>query len=318
MPKKPDNQEQRNGEELDLARLLSGAAAASGRPLLPEEMIQHLQERGYRIVREDPIQARKQPFVLKATKMASRWKGGKTLRFGVVSDTHLGSQKQQLTFLHNFYDRAAERGIATILHVGDLVDGDGRVYPGQEYDLFLHGYDRQLSYAAEHYPRREGIETYLIAGNHDWSFHQRKGADILAALAERRKDIKYLGPLAAQLDIDGIRIQLTHGKGGLTYARSYRAQRMIEAFTPENKPHLFFLGDRHSWNHLPNYRNVVGWQVGCWQSQTEHEKRLGIFPEIGGLFVEVDYGTEGADRPGGIVAVRDEVATYFVPLERDY
>jgi predicted phosphodiesterase len=257
-----------------------------------------------------------------------RWEGGTRLKFGVVSDTQLCSQKQQLTFLNQVYDKFQREGIDTVLHAGDLVDGDGRVYPGQEYDLFAHGFDRQLDYATEMYPRREGIKTHVISGNHDWSFHQRKGADILRSLAERRDDIVYHGYGGAKIILSGLNIYLIHLKSGLTYARSYKIQKIIEQFAPKEKPDLMFAGDKHSWAHLPMYRNVFAWQMGCFQAQTDHEKRLGLYPEIGALVVEAHFNTKGADnrdqeKPGhaGRVSVVEygfRVLPQYVPVENDW
>ena len=312
------NRRQRAEPQDDFVALLTRVGAPIR--MKTHEMIEALEQEGYRVIKEDPTRTHRQVIAVKG-QSSKRWAGAKTLRFGVVSDTQLGSRKQQLTFLHMTYDRFQQLGINAVFHCGDLVDGDGKVYPGQEYDLFLHGFDRQLEYAAEHYPRRDGITTYVIAGNHDWSFYQRKGADILASLEKRRSDIRYLGPMSAQVVMDGLKIQLIHLKGGVTYARSYKLQKIIEQVAPEQKPHLLFAGDRHSWAHIPMYRNVYGWQMGCFQAQTEYEKRLGLYPELGGLIVEVDYGSEGADVQDGrrgIVAIRHEIIPFYVPKAKDY
>lgn len=314
-----------NEKEL-LLQVLSSINKESEIPLKPEEMIESLQEQGYRITRDDPGVQRDIAYVKSMS--VERWDGGETLRFGVVSDTQLGSRKQQLTFLNMTYDRFQANGIDTVLHCGDLVDGDGRVYPGQQYDLFVHGYSKQLEYAIEKYPARDGMKTYLIAGNHDWSFWQRGGADILAEMAKERKDILYQGYGGAALNLNGISIYLIHLKSGLTYARSYKIQKIIEQFAPAQKPDMLFAGDKHSWAHLPMYRNVFATQMGCFQAQTDHEKRLGLYPEIGGMVVEVQYGTKGADKrdqqkPGhegrqAVVEVAWKVLPLYVPLVDDY
>lgn len=314
-------------EENPLLRLLRSAGAQAGKQYTPEEMVEQMESLGYTITKSDPgAEARKAAEVKSLS--VDRWNGGSRLRFGAVSDTQLGSQKQQLTFLNQVYDKFEKEGIDTVLHCGDLVDGDGRVYPGQEYDLFVHGYDRQLSYAVANYPRRSGIKTYVIGGNHDWSFHQRKGADILRSFARERDDVLYLGYAGAKLVLNGINIYLIHLKSGLTYARSYKIQKVIEQFAPKEKPDLLLAGDRHSWAHLPMYRNVNAWQMGCFQAQTDHEKRLGLYPEIGGLIIDVHYGTAGADKrdqkkPGhegrqSVVEVGFRILPQYVPVENDW
>jgi predicted phosphodiesterase len=312
-----------NGEDLTKA-LLGGST-----PMSAQQMIESLQKQGYRIHKQDPLQ--EQGILEIKTNSIERWEGGYRLKFGIVSDTQFGSRHQQITFLNQVYDKFVLEGIDTVLHCGDLVDGDGRVYPGQEFDLFIHGYDAQLDYAERMYPRRDGVSTKLIAGNHDWSFWQHKGADILKALSARRPDIEYLGSKSAQITLGGLRIQLMHPhvRGhSVTYARSYRLQKIIEQITPSQKPDMLFLGDKHSWAPLPMYRNVYGWQVGCFQSQTNFEKELGLYPEIGGLIVEVTYNTKGADvrdqtMPGhegrvSVVSIKDEILPLYVPLTNDF
>lgn len=322
----PRESAKKDDEKRALLDALKGTAS-SGKPLTPEQMIENLQEEGYRIVKDDPGAFRGSPVKI-ATRNKERWDGGYRLRFGVVSDTQLGSRQQQVTFLHQVYDRFHSEGIDVVLHAGDLVDGDGRVYPGQQFDLFRHGFNAQLDYAIDKYPARDGIKTYLIGGNHDWSFWQRGGADILAELAKIREDIEYLGYAGAPVNLDGIKIYLIHLKSGLTYARSYKIQKIIEQFAPAQKPDMLFAGDRHSWAHLPMYRNVYAWQMGCFQAQTDHEKRLGLYPEIGALIVDVQYDTAGADKRDqtklghegrrSMVEIGWRVLPLYVPAEADF
>lgn len=302
-----------------LVDILATAAAGGGKQLLsPQEMIQNLQGQGYQIIKKDPLR-QTLPYKIDAT-WAERAKGIKTLRFGVVSDTHLGSQKQQLTFLNQFYDKCEGLGIKDIFHGGDLFDGDGSVYRGQQYDLFKFGADAQLDYGIVNYPHRKGITTHVVAGNHDWSFWKRGGFDILSRLSGARPDIKYLGSTAAVVIYGGLKIQVTHGSGGGTYARSYRLQRLIENFTPENKPEIFLLGNFHNWAQVPMVRNVNGWQLGCFQAQTDFEKSKGLFPEIGGLIIEIDVNdlTKRGERPIGQIAFRQEIVPFYVPKSHDW
>jgi predicted phosphodiesterase len=306
----------KSGGDQELLKLLMGAGAEK-QLLSPAEMVRHLQEQGYRIVKDDPERERRHTLQVKEFSKA-RWAGGHVVKFGAISCTHLGSRNQQLTFLESFYDRMVDEGISTVLHSGDVSDGDGRVYRGHEFDLFAHGFDRQADYVIEKYPRREGVKTYAISGNHDWSFYQRGGSDILLKVAGKRSDFEYLGPMAAQITLGGVKVQLTHGTGGGAYARSYKQQKRIEQFAPEQKPEVYLLGHYHSWSHLPMYRNVVGWQMGCFQSQTEFLKRLGLYPELGGLILTIYCGTDGADRPNGFVRVVDEIVPFYVPKENDF
>lgn len=238
---------------------------------------------------------------------------GRRYRFAVISCTQIGSKYQQMTHLHTFYARCRSRGITTVFHCGDVVDGS-KVYKGQEYELFLHGADEQREYVVKHYPHYEGITTKMLLGNHDESFWKTDGYNIVAAICRdpRRPDLEYVGDYLAFANIDGIRIALMHGAGGAAYARSYRLQKIIEQFASNQKPHMLFLGHYHIQCHLPQYRNVEGFMMGCFQSQTPFLTRLGLQPCIGGLIVEMRVDDKG------ILSVTTEWVPFYVPIPHDF
>ncbi len=239
---------------------------------------------------------------------------GEVFEFAIISCTHLGSKFQQLTYLKQFYQYVESKKIKAVFHCGDLVDGID-VYKGQEYELFLHGAKAQLDYAAEHYPQFSG-KTYVIAGNHDYSFVKVAGLDILEALAAARPDIVYLGAYGAYPNIPPVKIYLQHGGGGNAYARSYKLQKVIEQFAPEKKPDLYFLGHYHSMAALFEYRNVMAFQLGCFQSQTPYLRRLGVYPEIGGVIGKIVVNKKWRDRT--IARMNFEIVPFYVPIENDF
>lgn len=217
----------------------------------------------------------------------------KPFKLGVISDTHLGSTCQQLTLLREAYKICKAEGIKTVLHAGDVTEGNGKLFRGQIYEMFLHGADATVDYVTKVYPRIPGITTHLIGGSHDYSFFKEEGTDILKKISEERKDIKYLGMFGAWVKFGNIVIYLMHGSGGVAYARSYKMQKIIEQMTPGKKPHILFLGHYHTQNHLPNYRNVVGFQLPCFQTQTHYLRAKGLSPEIGFLVVTIYPNVKG-------------------------
>ena len=154
--------------------------------------------------------------------------------------------------------------------------------------------------------------TYLIGGNHDESFYKAEGTDVLHRLSEKRNDIMYLGLYGAYLKLGHIKIYMMHGAGGVAYARSYKLQKIIEQMAPQLKPHLLFVGHWHVANHLPMYRNVEGFQLGCFQSQTPYLKRKGVYPTLAGLIVKI-YPDER-----GLSAIDTHWEYYHRPIEHDY
>lgn len=242
---------------------------------------------------------------------------GDSIKFAIVSDTHLGSKYQQLTHLKSAYRYCAEEGIEHVLNPGDVCAGNGRVYRGQMFEVFRHGSDQMRDYIIEHYPQEEGVTTHLIAGNHDLSFMSSEGYDICRAVAEAREDISHLGHYGAYLHLGPLVLYLHHGEGGASYARSYKPQQVIGNIGfGEAKPHCVIMGHWHVSNLLPMYRNVVGISCPSFESQTPYLKRKGYWPEIG--FWVVSATINDADRIEGTTRWQFEFVPFYVPKEHDY
>jgi DNA polymerase II small subunit/DNA polymerase delta subunit B len=270
-----------------------------------KELIDELSKRGF-FASKVPPQVAGNTFVADETKVS-----GNKYHFAVISCTQIGSKYQQLSHLHTFYDICQKRHIKTVFHCGDVVDGE-KVYRGQEYELFLHGADAQIDYVVKNYPQIKGIKTIAILGNHDESFYKTSGMNVVKAIAEKRPDIEYAGDYFATAKVDGIKVALMHGAGGVAYARSYKLQKIIEQLAPEVKPHMLFVGHWHIQAHIPAYRNVEAFSMGCFQAQTPFLTRLGLFPNIGGVILEV------VTDETGIKSVKTEWIPFYIPKKNDF
>lgn len=219
------------------------------------------------------------------------WRG-QILRFGVVSDTHLCSKYSRLDLLSEFYDVVQAEGIDTVYHAGDILDGED-VYPGHRYEIDVIGSDAQVDFCVQNYPKREGVKTRFITGNHDLKYFKSQGRDVGKAIAQEREDMEYLGQLGAYVNItDSLRMYLLHPDGGPAYAHSYKPQRIAAGFFGGEKPAIMLLGHYHQIEVLYE-RNIWIAQCGSWQSQTPYLKRKGIWPKIGGWIVEAGITQEG-------------------------
>ena len=274
-----------------------------------EELRRKLCERGYKVEKLSPD---KKDLDIDVSQLFE----GEKMRFAVISCTQIGSKYQQLTHLRAFYRLVDSRGIKVVFHCGDLVDGVN-VYKGHEYELFLHGEKAQRDYCVEKYPRLEnGGKTLVIAGNHDYSFMKAVGCDVVANICDRRDDMEYLGAYGAFPTTEFLRVYLQHGKGGGAYARSYKMQKFIEQMAPEIKPDLYFLGHYHTTCALFEYRNVTAFMMGCFQAQTPHLRQFGLFPEIGGLIMEVTINEK--TRKQTLADMKFEWVPFYIPLENDF
>lgn len=218
---------------------------------------------------------------------------GRVVKFGVVSDTHLGSRYCQMSFLRWTYDHFKKNGAKFVLHAGDIVDGEG-VYAGQSYEICAHGFDEQLEYAVVNYPNT--LPTYFITGNHCLSFFEKKGgADIGKALEKQREDLHYLGQLGAFVYIGQAKVYLVHPSGAPPYAISYRGQKLVENMSTENKSNVMILGHYHqSYTFFVRNTYLIG--GGGFQGQTPYLRRKAVFPVIGGYLIEIELDHKGIAR----------------------
>lgn len=229
-----------------------------------QQMAGILKSRGYRV--GQPLQPTKEKFISDASRFL-----GDEIKIGIVSDTHLGSINQQLTNLESMYDIFVQEGVEHVVHAGDLIDGGG-IYPGQVYRDFVQGPQAQAQYAIDKYPRRKGLITHAISGNHDQSF---KGVDAMWIIDGRRKDIDYLGYYQQLVEIGGIHIMLNHGAGASGAGRSAKLEQYIINSLFHHQYDAYVLGHYHTVAYLPNYKGVLGVQPGAFQGQTEYVSRLG-------------------------------------------
>ena len=242
----------------------------------------------------------------------AKWDGTTTLRFAIIGDTQLGSKYTQLSHLHNFYDLLVQEGIDTVYHTGDMVDGL-KMRVGHEYELYEVSADEMRDDVVKNYPKREGITTYFITGNHDASIYKQVGFDIGQAIANLRPDMKYLGRDCAVVKLTpNCTLELRHPWDGTAYALSYKMQKMIEAMESDSKPNILAVGHYHKVEYL-FYRNVHALQTGCFQAQTPFTRGKGISTHMGGWIVTVKVDDEGTIQGFGT-----ELVPYYSSIKEDY
>jgi hypothetical protein len=241
-----------------------------------------------------------------------RWTGNKIIRFGLMGDTQINSKYTQLTYLHQFYDLCASEGINTIYHTGDIDEGE-QMRAGHQYECYTQGADDHTDEIVRVYPKRDGITTSFITGNHDASIYKRCGTDIGKAISAARDDMVYLGRDCAIVNLTpNCTVELRHPWDGTAYALSYRPQKMIEAMEADSKPNILAIGHYHKAEYL-FYRNVHCFQTGCFQSQTPFTRGKGISIHMGGWIVEVSV-----DGDGYIQGITPRLIPFYVGIKDDW
>lgn len=210
----------------------------------------------------------------------------------VVSDTHFGNIHQQLHLLNKIYEEAYKRGITTVLHCGDLVDGNYLNRPEQPRQQFLHGFDEQVGYVVDMYPKVRGITTKYILGSHDETHYKNGQATVNSWISRCRSDMEYLGQDSAAITINGVKIFMDHPGGGSAQALSYKPQKRIEILESDYKPKILLIGHYHK-SYSFVYRNVRGIEVPCLCDKTQFQQKQGLSNVVGAYFLNIYSDSKG-------------------------
>jgi hypothetical protein len=216
--------------------------------------------------------------------------------FGALGDTHLCSNYARQDILDSLYDMYADRSITRVYHTGNYVDGEASFNASS---IHVRGVDNQCQYFIDHYPFREGIDTYYIDGDdHEGWWAQKPGiiaGQHIQDMASRagRSDLKYLGYMEAdvllfpELQNQSPSMRILHPGGGSTYALSYTSQKIIDSYEDYEKPDVLLLGHYHKASLLPNYRGVLVIQTGCVQEPTPFMRKKRLHADLGGWIVTI-------------------------------
>lgn len=238
--------------------------------------------------------------------------GGNWQRFGLVSDTHLCCKEERLDALHAQYDLFAQEGITTVFHGGNIVDGYVARINGDS--VFATTIDGQAQYVVDNYPQRPGVTTHFITGDdhESWfapGFNFGAYLDMLAK-AQGRQDLNYIGHVEADIELKCGKfsqvIKIMHPGGGSAYARSYKAQKIVESFTGGEKPAILAVGHYHVSGYTFD-RNVHVIGMPGFQDQTIFGRKKQLRFEIGGCIMEFKM----SPTTGAITRFRPEFSMYF-------
>lgn len=216
-------------------------------------------------------------------------------RIGIISDTHLCSVADRLDLVNEAYDMFEHLGITHVFHNGDLTDGWAE-YRNHISFVKVHGSQEQALYAIKNYPKRDGIKTYVIGGNHDDDYAKSK-VDRLSLITKGfhhqgkdvvgRSDIIYMGQYSHYvLFPQEVRLHMLHPRGNQAYALSYKQQKRSENMPKNDRPEIQTSGHYHTYTHLILDETHFLACPGL-QDETEFFKRLGFARSLG--FMVVDY-----------------------------
>lgn len=295
-------------------------------------IISAAEDAGYNILRSANVfEVSTKTSTLKPDRLPDYLVNNHRIRFAVISDIHAGSKAEQITALQHFLQYAREQGVKIFFGVGDYMAGFG-VYRNQLVDLYLMNADEQIAQVERSLAFREDERWFLLGGNHDFSFVQHGGSDVLWQMCRRYPNVYFLGYDMADVNLTPqVGLRLWHPRGGVPYAASYRLQKGMEraAFEQireiglpvlrvaqeavETKPlvKVVLAGHLHIDAKI-HQGGVLGIQCACFEGLTNYLRGKGLHPQVGGYIVELDF-----DDFGTIVGERIDFRTYR-PIEDDY
>ena len=223
------------------------------------------------------------------------------VKLGLLGDTHLASKYDDLDSLNRAYDMIEDKGVDVVFHSGDLVDGIVST-PGYFSELKEKTYTGQLEYAIDRYPKYSG-KTLVVSGNHDDYWYRLTGKEIIKDVADKRDDIEYLGSSRRIINIDGLRVNVLHGKfkdsNPINNIYSY-----LDNIPTYKKPDIVHSGHYHTTKYQ-DYEGIEMFRSGAFMHQTPHDKKKNHNPEQSMYFVDVYY-----DDDGNVAEITHEEKTF--------
>lgn len=297
----------------DAARYLSDMYEEYVSPEQLRSAIRRYNERGrVKTERFNSVGQRKSvPLVPKQNPSYRRSEVVEEVTFGAVGDTHLASKWERLDCLESIYDVFQDRGVRDVYHTGNFVDGEATF---NKHEIVAHGIDGQCDYFLRNYPRRGGINTWMVWGSdHESWWSDKLGINVGEYFEDQahrfgREDIHDLGFMEADVPVienSKRYIKVIHAGGGSAAAVSHTSQRIVDGYEDYERPDLLLVGHYHKAHYLPNYRGVAIIQTGTFQEQTPFMRKKRLHADLGGWVVTV-----GLSEEDKIVKLQAEFISY--------
>lgn len=230
------------------------------------------------------------------------------VKFGVISDTHIGHKNYQPRIMDNAAKYFKKQNVEFVLHAGDICEGmSGR--DGHCYELSHLGATEQSKYAVEELSKlQKPIYAITSTGSHDGWFSSKGniGYELGPDLENRLKDFHFLGYDEADVKLDnGLGIRLVHPGDGIAYALSYKLQRYINSLSGGQKPNILFEGHYHKSIYML-YRNIHAFEAGTLESQTIFMKKKGTPAMMGYWVIDAAVG-----KQGGVDRIKNEFVSFY-------
>ncbi len=211
------------------------------------------------------------------------------IRLGHLGDTHLANKSDDIDTLRRIYDKAEDKGVDAMFHAGDFVDGIVST-PGYFRNLKEKSYDGQLRYAIDRYPKYSG-KTFVVSGNHDDYWTKLTGKEIIKDVSDKRNDIVYLGPSRRIVYVDGLKINILHGRFN-AHGLVHDINTYIDSIPQGKKPNYVHSGHYHTSEYLV-HDGVKSFRTASLMRKSPYTNKRALIPEQSIYWVDVYFDDNG-------------------------
>lgn len=207
----------------------------------------------------------------------------------ITSDWHIGSRGFSQEVFMKLIEDVKEYGVKDVIVAGDILQGRG-VHKVEALDVKIWQIDKQEELASELISQIEA-RVHGVIGNHEEKIKGSVmvGHDPVKAIALMTDNFYYYGHVA-NLELPNNRTLLMyHGKGGVSYAWSYRPQRFFDSL--KQKPDLLVVGHYHimfDGIHATGARLIL---PGTLQRENSYLLSRGLTPVVG-WYIILDWDEE--------------------------
>ena len=202
--------------------------------------------------------------------LRSKW-----IKFGVVSDTHMGHKQYRPDILEHAVKRFDKEGVEFVLMPGDIIEGmSGR--EGHIYELSHIGATDQIAYAVSELNKfKQPIYAITATNSHDGWFSNKgnMGFEVGPVLDEKVDNFNFIGYDEADLVTSkGLRLRMTHPGDGTAYALCFDDK--TEILTPSGWKFFRNLDEEDRVATLDVNTDTFEWQLPKYHTDEEYEGEL--------------------------------------------
>lgn len=200
-----------------------------------------------------------------------------------MSDKHIGHTDDDIKAVHAAYEEAERRGVDLVFDLGDLLNGPIEKAKSKE-KVRIGSLEESLKEANNFH--QSVIPTYFITGNHDLGFMKTHRCDIGNLMEQECNNLYFLNDLFAPIEVNGLKINLSHGYIEQRYLRFINLQRENK-FLTINNPDLIMQGHFHIYS-LSKKNGILLYQIPGLKQNGKTKKSSADKCRVGAVYLSIE------------------------------